>query len=247
MLIGEDEQNEDSADDLSFIDCVETSDQCDDELSFPMIPKLRKPRADKGRRSWSQQEEEVLIAALKGIITTGWKSENGFKMGFLNILEQELVKQLSGTDLQASNVNLSSPSRTLSEHMEMNDVNMEEEVNETMSESTQPSSTRTKKSVGRKRKSGQSFDPLCEVMKNFAEKTGARLEKIAQRIGNEYDVSSARKDVYSIVREIEGLNLQEQLLISKILVKNIDELDLFFSLDNAARVEIVRIKLAGGI
>ncbi|CAA0830000.1 Unknown protein [Striga hermonthica] len=146
-----------------------------------------------------------------------------------------------------SNVNLSGPSRTLSEHIEMNDVNMEEEVNETMSESTQPSSTGTKKSVGRKRKSGQSSDPLCEVMKSFAEKTGARLEKIAQRIGYEYDVSSARKDVYSIVREIEGLNLQEQLLISKILVKNIDELDLFFSLDNAARVEFVRMKLAESI
>ncbi|CAA0833599.1 Unknown protein [Striga hermonthica] len=116
-----------------------------------------------------------------------------------------------------------------------------------MSESTQPTSTGTKKSVGRKRKSGQSADPLCEVMKIFAESTGARLEKIANRIGYDYDVSSARKDVYSIVREIEGLNLQQQLLISKMLVKNTDELDLFFSLDNVARAEFVRMKLTGSI
>ncbi|CAA0840393.1 Unknown protein [Striga hermonthica] len=308
MMIGEDEQNKDSGEhDFSFIDCVESSDQ------------------------WSEWRNTNHHE--------GWKSENGFKMGFLNVLEQELAKQLKGSDLggmphinskihvwkkdygslctmlsrsgvgwnesdmmiecteeawaeyvkvdanarhtrhkswpyyydwieifgkdratgnqaedlfgAACNVNLSCHARSSSQplDMDMNDVNieMEEEVNETMLESTQPCSTGTKKSVGRKRKSGQSVDPLCEIMKKYVENSSARLEEIAKRTGYDYDVSTARKDVFSAVNEIEGLNLKETLLVSKILVKSTDELDLFFSLDPVARAEYVRMKLAGNI
>ncbi|KAK6123924.1 hypothetical protein DH2020_042343 [Rehmannia glutinosa] len=57
-------------------------------------------RNDKGRRSWSRREEEVLVAALKEIVITGWKSENGFKIGYLQALEQEMAKALPGTDLK---------------------------------------------------------------------------------------------------------------------------------------------------
>ncbi|CAA0839911.1 Unknown protein [Striga hermonthica] len=148
-----------------------------------------------------------------------------------------------------SNVNLSGSARPDSQPEYMNDINYEtpEYFNDTMSESNLQSSAGTKKSIGRKRKSSETTDPLCEVMKSFSENTSARLMEIATRLGYDYDVSRARKDVFSVVCGIEGLNLQEQLLVSKILVKNPDEMDLFLSLGVQARAEFVRMKLAGNI
>ncbi|KAL8507237.1 hypothetical protein ACS0TY_017959 [Phlomoides rotata] len=41
---------------------------------------------DKGRRGWSIREELVLSEAMKKFIRERWKSENGFKSGYLNLL-----------------------------------------------------------------------------------------------------------------------------------------------------------------
>ncbi|XP_073152385.1 uncharacterized protein [Henckelia pumila] len=57
-------------------------------------------KSDKGRRVWSSREEEVLIQSLKEAITGGWKSENGFKCGYLNFLEKRLMSIFPGTDLR---------------------------------------------------------------------------------------------------------------------------------------------------
>lgn len=53
------------------------------------------------RRIWSIKEEEVLICALKDIITKGWKKENGFRGGYLHVLERAMVKAFPGTDIRA--------------------------------------------------------------------------------------------------------------------------------------------------
>ncbi|KAL0441050.1 UNVERIFIED_CONTAM: hypothetical protein Sradi_0043900 [Sesamum radiatum] len=60
-------------------------------------------KADKGntRRTWTQREEEVLVNALRTIVTTGWKCENGFRAGYLNQLEAIMCKQLPNTDIRA--------------------------------------------------------------------------------------------------------------------------------------------------
>lgn len=66
-----------------------------------------------------------------------------------------------------------------------------------------------------------------------------------KRIGYEYDISNARKEVFSIVGNIVGMTLQEKLLVSKLLVKNTEDLEFFFSLPDDAKVEIAKMKLAG--
>ncbi|GFP91761.1 hypothetical protein PHJA_001320100 [Phtheirospermum japonicum] len=60
----------------------------------------QRKRNDKGRTSWSQREEEVLLRALKEIVANGWKSENRFKTGYLQVLEQEMLKAFPETDLR---------------------------------------------------------------------------------------------------------------------------------------------------
>ncbi|CAA0824394.1 Unknown protein [Striga hermonthica] len=145
-----------------------------------------------------------------------------------------------------NNVNIGNPVMSPSTKPQPTDdfgLEKDKNVPETMSNGNPPSSSGGKKSSGRKRKSIKSADPLCNVMRSFSENTSARLCEIAKRIDYEYDVSQARKDVFAMVRGIQGLNLQEQLFISKILVKNVDELDLFFSLDEGAKAKFVRMKL----
>lgn len=52
------------------------------------------------RRSWTNREEAVLIMALKDLVSNGWKSDNGFRTGYLNKLEESLKKAFPNTDLQ---------------------------------------------------------------------------------------------------------------------------------------------------
>ncbi|KAL6583866.1 hypothetical protein OROMI_003155 [Orobanche minor] len=53
-----------------------------------------------GRRSWTADEETTLIAALKELIAQGWKSDNGYKAGYLNKLEEAMNKVFPTTDLK---------------------------------------------------------------------------------------------------------------------------------------------------
>lgn len=52
----------------------------------------RGSKCEKTRRSWSVREEEALIEALKAGIDKGLKSENGFRCGYLSVLETKLNK-----------------------------------------------------------------------------------------------------------------------------------------------------------
>ena len=55
------------------------------------------------RRSWTRNEEEVLINALKDIVALGMKVENNtFRSGYLQVLEGKIIKALPGTDLRAT-------------------------------------------------------------------------------------------------------------------------------------------------
>ncbi|KAL8549785.1 hypothetical protein ACS0TY_008569 [Phlomoides rotata] len=55
-----------------------------------------------GRRLWSKIEEDALIVSLTNMVLEGWKSDNGFKVGFQRELEKGMRKKIPGTDLVAS-------------------------------------------------------------------------------------------------------------------------------------------------
>ncbi|XP_073017154.1 uncharacterized protein [Primulina eburnea] len=57
-------------------------------------------KTDKLRRTWTAPEEEVLILALKDIITKGYKTENGFRNGYLPLLESALQNAFKDSDLR---------------------------------------------------------------------------------------------------------------------------------------------------
>ncbi|KZV33915.1 hypothetical protein F511_26106 [Dorcoceras hygrometricum] len=62
----------------------------------------RTKKVEKTRRTWTAREEDVLITSLKDVITKGWKSENGFKAGYLSLLESAMHAAIPGTDLRGN-------------------------------------------------------------------------------------------------------------------------------------------------
>ncbi|XP_042472359.1 uncharacterized protein At2g29880-like [Zingiber officinale] len=59
-------------------------------------------KVEKTRCSWSAHEEEVLIQALKDVINKGWKSENGFRAGYLTLLENAMRAAIPGTNIRGN-------------------------------------------------------------------------------------------------------------------------------------------------
>ncbi|XP_057768317.1 uncharacterized protein LOC130988473 [Salvia miltiorrhiza] len=59
-------------------------------------------KTDKTRRIWSPREEDILIAALKELVAQGWKSDNGFRGGYLKKLEDTMKREFPGTDLKGT-------------------------------------------------------------------------------------------------------------------------------------------------
>ncbi|XP_073033873.1 uncharacterized protein [Primulina eburnea] len=66
--------------------------------STSVISKGKK--TDKLRQSWTAPEEHVLIVALKDIISKGYKTENGFRNGYLPLLESAMWNAFKDSDLR---------------------------------------------------------------------------------------------------------------------------------------------------
>lgn len=62
----------------------------------------RRPRIDKGRRTWNAVEEDVLLASLKELVSTGWKSDNGFRAGYIYKLEELMRIHFPRSDIRAN-------------------------------------------------------------------------------------------------------------------------------------------------
>ncbi|KAG8386388.1 hypothetical protein BUALT_Bualt03G0143700 [Buddleja alternifolia] len=51
---------------------------------------------------WTRLEEDVLVQALKELLTTGWRSDNGIRVGYLTVLQDKIMMALTRTDLRAN-------------------------------------------------------------------------------------------------------------------------------------------------
>ncbi|KAL0451538.1 UNVERIFIED_CONTAM: hypothetical protein Slati_1131900 [Sesamum latifolium] len=219
------------------------------------------------RRTWSQREEEVLINALRTIITIGWKCDNGFRSGYLNQLETIMCKHFPNTDLRAephinSKIHVwkkyySSLMGMMSKsgfgwddtrHMvivENNDV-WEDYVKP---DSTINSTTATRKSgsTGKKRKVANSAldERLVDCILTFCETSNVRMVELSKRLSVDFDEVEKRSNIFDAVGNVEGIDMTEQLLLADILVENPKKMDLFFSLNESARGKMLRLMLEG--
>ncbi|KAL8465330.1 hypothetical protein ACS0TY_034724 [Phlomoides rotata] len=62
--------------------------------------KQLRNRNGRGHRGWSVREEQVLSEAMKKIMREGWRTENGFKIDYLNLLSTYMKQVFPNTDLK---------------------------------------------------------------------------------------------------------------------------------------------------
>lgn len=290
-------------------------------------------KIDRRRRSWTIREEEVLITALKDIVLKGWKCENGFRTGYLKLLERSMLKAFPSTDIRAEPhinsklhvwkkfhgslasmlgvsgitwndltkmidaqddawelyVKTDSNARTMRykswpfyrdwceifvkeriirenaediadavQELETNKGKEKEagaefgcvfeghdDENEMSVCQPQSNGTEKKQSPKKRKMSDCSSDPFVTAINVFCDKLDARFEDIARRIGFEYDISNARRELYAELGRLPGLQVRDKLTVAKFLVNKTGDLDLFFSLPEEDRVEMVKMILAG--
>lgn len=51
---------------------------------------------------WVPREEEILAASLLDLVAGGWKSDNGFRSGYLTKIEDSLRREFPNTDLKGT-------------------------------------------------------------------------------------------------------------------------------------------------
>ncbi|KAG8374561.1 hypothetical protein BUALT_Bualt10G0008200 [Buddleja alternifolia] len=86
---------------------------------------------------------------------------------------------------------------------------------------------------------------IVDLLGAFVENTKDKLGDIARNLSLEYNISLKQREVFKIVENMEGLNEDEKLIASQMLVKNSDDLMLFFSLPPERKIKYIRMKFDG--
>ncbi|KAL8542872.1 hypothetical protein ACS0TY_003672 [Phlomoides rotata] len=228
--------------------------------------KLRN-RNEKGRRGWSVREEQVLSEAMKQIVREGWRTENGFKTGYLKVLYTYMKHVLPDTDLKpephiTSRITVWKKNyHSLFEILKHTGVGLDSTTKMVEATDEQWSGFMKRDPNARlmRHKSWPMYEDWCEIFgysratgdgaesHNFCDGASSRLGEIAQRIGHDHDMSSTRKLIYSSVSKMNMLTLQEKLRVTALIARHNEHIDVFFSLPDDDRMEWVLMVLNGDI
>ncbi|KAL8500325.1 hypothetical protein ACS0TY_020068 [Phlomoides rotata] len=86
-----------------FINAVEPSHAWTSWRDNLVMQIMNGKKADKGSshmRVWAYDEEKVLVNSLKELVTRGYKCDNGFRSGYVTVLEQMMLQAFPNTDLR---------------------------------------------------------------------------------------------------------------------------------------------------
>ncbi|XP_057798099.1 uncharacterized protein LOC131014226 isoform X2 [Salvia miltiorrhiza] len=294
------------------------------------------------RRSWSTREEEVLIAALKELVAQGWKSDNGFRAGYLSKLEEAMRKDFPTTDLKGMphinskvttwkktyyslwnilktsgvgfNVDgkhmidcddeqwenfvrvdnsvsnyrkkswplledwkiifgkdratgdeaedLMEASHEMYRKLDTSQPNADDDyrvsledlfengeagdnVSHTQVHEESVTAEKEVRGCGKKRRRSATFDDrFFEALHEINRGTETRLDTISSKMGYDYDISKARKEVFAQLSAIPGLSKMEKFELTDLLAKEVERLDVFSSLPDDAKEDYVHYLLA---
>ncbi|XP_073151862.1 uncharacterized protein [Henckelia pumila] len=282
------------------------------EDSKIVCERMKGKKNEKSRRMWSIKEEEALLSALKDLVNKGWKSENGFRNGYLIVLEDSMKNAFPGTDIRgtphtnskihvwkknygslfsilstsgigwndtdkmidapdeewATLVKIFGKYRATGHNAEgfvdavqdvltqtqtsnenyidlgLNDIPCSDFEDDVNSRSTKkPTRESSIKKISKKRKSMDDSGNLNEVMKQFSEKTDARLGEITKCLMNAFDTTEATNDVFQVLDCFEWLTMEAKVFAAKKLVNNPQELKLFFKLPDDAKAIFIKMLL----
>ncbi|KAG8377233.1 hypothetical protein BUALT_Bualt08G0007000 [Buddleja alternifolia] len=192
------------------------------------------------RRMWIKSEEDVLVEALKEILTTGWKADNRFHMGYLNVLQDKRVVIIERMPIRKDRANgngaedfydafvgvvHTKPQSQSSQEINLEDTDtpytlMVDEVSKIPVVEFASSTTTKQSSKGKHKRSDGIIDPIMDGLNNFTDKTDLRLGDIIGKMGHEHELTRKCKSVYHIVNQIADLTLDEKHVETNMIVKN---------------------------
>ncbi|KAL8513318.1 hypothetical protein ACS0TY_019501 [Phlomoides rotata] len=235
---------------------------------LPTIGKGRKKSVPTSRRVWAYGEEKELVNALRDLVVKGLKCDNGFKSGYLNLLENMLAVKFPGLnsttyhidalpEVWAAHIKADPTARGMknksfpfyADWLEIfgNDraigVDSQSHV-DARDDVINKTGQNAAGSTG-----GHHSGGSCIVQRNFCDKSDSRfgqiadtMGNIAQRVGSEIDACNRRGQVYEQLGLIGYLIVESRVEIAQYLCNNPKDMDLFFSLpDDAKNVLVNRI------
>ena len=104
---------------------------------------------------------------------------------------------------------------------------------------TQNTSTKTKK----RKALGEMDDGLVDMLGKMHDATNDRLQCLASRIGYEFDLTKARKEVFDLVEVVPGLTIRQQFAVCGFILDKVERLDFFMGLREIAKKEYVQMVL----
>ncbi|KAL8469252.1 hypothetical protein ACS0TY_032178 [Phlomoides rotata] len=167
------------------------------------------------RRVWTMRVERAPICALKELVAKGWKSDNGFRTGYLNKLENGV-----------NYVNEESLPIAINEEAANND---DQEANNISRHANNPSPLIA---TGRKRKSTSdtTIEPMIRMLGDFYNSTGQRLYKIVNRIGYDHDMGTECKLLFEKLGKLLRLSMRDRINISVLIGRKVKNLEIWTTL-----------------
>ncbi|KAL2240715.1 UNVERIFIED_CONTAM: hypothetical protein Sindi_0712700 [Sesamum indicum] len=204
----------------------------DEGSSMPRCRGANKERSA-GRRMWTILEEECLVAALRNLVVTVGSICQGDETKGMAIFPA--WSEIFGRDRATEE-------RSTDPFKEATDVRNEEIAEIAVK--------RTGGSLSRKRTASEvddGFPKLVQMVTNFCESADARLGILTRVLENEFGDPEHRSLILQQVREQEGFDENEQLIVANKLVKDPKEMELFQGLIRDSRLKFVRLMLASKI
>lgn len=120
-------------------------------------------------------------------------------------------------------------------HVSLDEILSADKGENSFSQSQQPDEV--PKNKAKKRKSSDGIETVCTLLKEISRNTNSRLETLANRIGYDYDVGKARKEVSEKLGAVPGLLKGEKYILCGILADKVERLEVFMGLPEDEKLE----------
>ncbi|GER27008.1 ABC-2 type transporter family protein [Striga asiatica] len=98
---------------------------------------------------------------------------------------------------------------------------------------------------GKRKRNVELEDKIVRPLSSVCQETNSRLSELSTRVGHDVDAKAQRTAVYDALQKISTLTTDERVAVARYLSKNVDEMELFFSMDDDGKRSMVYQILTG--
>ncbi|KAL8470640.1 hypothetical protein ACS0TY_033265 [Phlomoides rotata] len=238
--------------------------------ALPNVARGRKRVVQNSRCVWTYVEEMELVNALKELVLKGNKCDNGFKTGYLLLLENMLANKFPGLNsttyridalpevwdahLKVNSTARSLKNKTFPFYSDWCDIFGNDRATGNDSQYYSDTVNEMNTEAAKKRGSSCGGEHADDMQVQFMDTIGALCDKnnskfvqiadtmgsIAERIGSEFEACKKRGLVFDQLGSFECLSVTARVEVAQYLCNNSKDMDLFFSLPDFAKLVLVK-------